>query len=64
MDVPKIEAANCIRSSRRQEAGSYIELVVSSSQDRSGRSRSKQEIIDLALAELAEFFPAIREAKL
>ena len=42
--------------------GSYIELVVSSS--RSLVEAGKQEIIDLALKELAEFFPDVREAKL
>jgi squalene-associated FAD-dependent desaturase len=42
--------------------GSYIELVVSSS--KSIVETRKQEIIDLALKELAEFFPAVREAKL
>ncbi len=41
---------------------SYIELVVSSS--KSIVESSKQEIIDLALKELAEFFPAVCEAKL
>jgi zeta-carotene desaturase len=42
--------------------GSYIELVVSSS--KSLVDKPRQEIIDLALHELAEFFPAVREAKL
>lgn len=40
----------------------YLELVVSASKSLVGKSR--QEIIDLALRELAEFFPAVREAKL
>jgi squalene-associated FAD-dependent desaturase len=44
------------------ERGSYVELVVSSS--KSLVDKSKQEIIDLALTELKEFFPAAREAKL
>ncbi|HEY1801210.1 MAG TPA: hydroxysqualene dehydroxylase HpnE [Terriglobales bacterium] len=44
------------------EAGSYLELVVSAS--RSLVEKSRQEIIDLALAELAEFFPDVRNAKL
>jgi squalene-associated FAD-dependent desaturase len=43
-------------------APSYVELVISSS--KSLRERSRQEIIDLALKELREFFPAAREAKL
>lgn len=41
---------------------SYLELVVSSS--KSLVAKSRQEIIDLAVGELAEFFPAAREAKL
>jgi zeta-carotene desaturase len=42
--------------------GSYVELVVSSS--KSLIEKSRQEIIDLALQELREFFPAAREANL
>jgi zeta-carotene desaturase len=42
--------------------GSYIELVVSSSKTLIERSRS--EIVDLALSEVREFFPAAREANL
>jgi squalene-associated FAD-dependent desaturase len=42
--------------------GSYIELVVSSSKALVEKSRS--EIIDLALAELGEFLPEARSAKL
>ncbi|HUS20108.1 MAG TPA: hydroxysqualene dehydroxylase HpnE [Terriglobales bacterium] len=42
--------------------GSYIELVVSSS--KSLVEKSRQEIIDLALQELADFFPLVSEAKL
>ena len=42
--------------------GSYVELVVSSS--KSLISKSRQEIIDLALNELREFFPRAREANL
>jgi squalene-associated FAD-dependent desaturase len=41
---------------------SYIEVVVSAS--KSLVEKQRQEIIDLALAELADFFPKIREAKL
>ena len=53
-----------ILSSRRQsgETGSYLELVVSSSKTLVDKSRN--EIIDLAMRELAEFFPAVRDAKL
>ena len=42
--------------------GSYIELVVSSSKSLIDKSRS--EIVDLALAEVREFFPAARQANL
>jgi squalene-associated FAD-dependent desaturase len=44
------------------DPGSYVELVISSS--KSLREQSRQEIIDLALHELREFFPAAREANL
>jgi squalene-associated FAD-dependent desaturase len=43
-------------------AGSYIELVVSSSKSLIEKSRA--EIVDLALAEVRDFFPAAREATL
>ena len=43
------------------KSGSYIELVVSAS--RSLLEKSRQEILDLAQAELAEFFPRAKEAK-
>jgi squalene-associated FAD-dependent desaturase len=48
----------------RAESGgaSYIELVVSSS--KALVEKSRQEILDLALRELKEFFPAAAEAKL
>jgi zeta-carotene desaturase len=45
-----------------QANGSYIELVISSSKNLIEKSR--REIIDLVLAEVREFFPAAREAKL
>jgi zeta-carotene desaturase len=41
---------------------SYVELVISSS--KSLINKSRQEIIDLALKELREFFPAARDAQL
>ncbi|HTV64818.1 MAG TPA: hydroxysqualene dehydroxylase HpnE, partial [Bryocella sp.] len=44
------------------QQGSYLELVVSSSKALVDKPR--QEIIDLAVRELAEFFPAAHEAKL
>jgi squalene-associated FAD-dependent desaturase len=43
-------------------AGSYIELVVSSSKTLIDKSRT--EIVDLALSEVREFFPAAHEANL
>jgi squalene-associated FAD-dependent desaturase len=41
---------------------SYVELVISSS--KSLIDKSRQEIIDLALSELREFFPGVRDAAL
>ncbi|MCU1306849.1 MAG: Carotene 7,8-desaturase [Acidobacteriaceae bacterium] len=46
----------------RPASGSYVELVVSSSKSLVDSPRG--EIIELALKELAEFFPAVAEAKL
>jgi squalene-associated FAD-dependent desaturase len=43
-------------------AGSYVELVVSSSKTLIDKSRA--EIVELALSEVREFFPAAREANL
>jgi squalene-associated FAD-dependent desaturase len=42
-------------------AGSYLELVVSSS--KSMLEMGRNEIMDIALRELAEFFPKVREAR-
>jgi len=42
--------------------GSYIELIVSSSKTLIDKSRT--EIVDMALSEVREFFPAAREANL
>jgi zeta-carotene desaturase len=47
---------------RAGSSGDYLELVVSASKTLVPMQR--QEIIDLALRELAEFFPIVREAKL
>jgi uncharacterized protein with NAD-binding domain and iron-sulfur cluster len=47
---------------KSEERPSYVELVISSS--KSLIEKSRQEIIDLALTELREFFPAARDAKL
>ena len=46
----------------RTAEGSYLELVVSSS--KSLVDKSKNEIVDLAVRELGEFFPAARNARL
>lgn len=45
-----------------KSGGRYLQLVVSAS--RSLIEKSRQEIVDLAIAELAEFFPRVREARL
>jgi squalene-associated FAD-dependent desaturase len=47
---------------RRGEPGSYIELVVSAS--KSLVEMQRQPIIDLAVKELAQFFPIVSQAKL
>lgn len=46
----------------QKRQGNYIELVISAS--RAFAAYGRQEAIDLALRELGEFFPAMREAKL
>jgi len=51
-----------LQPAHRNQQGSYIELVVSSS--KSLVPMQRQEIIDLALRELAQFFPAVSSAKL
>jgi zeta-carotene desaturase len=51
-----------IIQARGNGGGSYVELVVSSS--KSLVEKSRNEIVELAVRELAEFFPAAREAKL
>ena len=47
---------------QREDVGTYVELVVSSS--KSLVETGRQEIIDLAVRELREFFPKAHEAKL
>jgi squalene-associated FAD-dependent desaturase len=47
---------------RENGTGSYVELVVSSSKSLIEKSRG--EIVDLAVQELGEFFPAVQDAKL
>ena len=44
----------------RDGNGSYVELVISSS--KSLVEKSRQEVLEMALRELGEFFPAVREA--
>jgi len=46
----------------RQHEGSYLELVQSASREFAARER--KEAIEQALAELTEFFPQVKEAKL
>jgi zeta-carotene desaturase len=50
------------RLQRRNDPGSYVELVVSAS--KSMVEMQRQEIIDLAVRELGSFFPVVREATL
>jgi len=50
------------RASGPLAAGSYLELVVSSS--KSLVQKSRNEIVDLAMRELTEFFPGVKEARL
>ena len=45
-----------------KQDGRYVQLVVSAS--RSLRNMSRGDVISLALKELAEFFPSVRDAKL
>ncbi|HZD50320.1 MAG TPA: hydroxysqualene dehydroxylase HpnE [Silvibacterium sp.] len=51
-----------LQPAHRTQQGSYVELVVSSS--KSLVPLQRQEIIDLALRELARFFPAVSSANL
>jgi len=51
-----------IRSNNGAPTGSYIELVISSSKTLIDKSRA--EIVNLAVSEVREFFPAAREANL
>ncbi|HLH06399.1 MAG TPA: hydroxysqualene dehydroxylase HpnE [Terriglobales bacterium] len=53
---------NKSRLQGRKDEGSYLELVVSSS--KSLVEKPKQEIVDIAMRELAEFFPVVAQAKL
>jgi zeta-carotene desaturase len=51
-----------LQPTHRAAEGSYLELVVSAS--KSLVPMARQEIIDLALRELAQFFPAVTSAHL
>lgn len=55
-------ARNTILGNEGIESASYVELVISASKSLVAMSRG--EIIDLAMRELAEFFPTVREAQL
>jgi squalene-associated FAD-dependent desaturase len=61
-DLSRAVTASKTNPALAPEGGSYIELVVSSSKSLIDKSRS--EIVDLALAEVREFFPAARAANL
>ena len=50
------------RENPKEQPGSYIELVVSCSRDLV--DKPKAEIVDMAVKEAQEFFPAARQAKL
>ena len=60
--TPAPERRENANSTDSSASGSYIELVVSSSKTLIDKSRS--EIVDLALGEVREFFPAARNANL
>jgi zeta-carotene desaturase len=56
------KSKNSAVGTTEESRGSYIELVISSS--KSLLNKPRQEIIDLALKEVREFFPAARNANL
>ena len=62
LDFSRADQSPNVGGTLAPEVPSYIELVVSSSKSLIEKSRS--EIIDLALAEVREFFPAARQANL
>ncbi|HWX56335.1 MAG TPA: hydroxysqualene dehydroxylase HpnE [Verrucomicrobiae bacterium] len=49
-------------SARKAGQGSYVELVVSAS--KSLVQKSREEVLELGLRELADFFPVVKESKL
>ena len=57
-----VNETNGVLAPASNETGSYIELVVSASKTLIDKSRA--EIVELALAEVREFFPAARDANL
>ncbi|HEX9119848.1 MAG TPA: hydroxysqualene dehydroxylase HpnE [Terriglobales bacterium] len=59
---PRVGSLSESESRRDGTSGSYVELVVSSSTGLI--EKSKQDILDLALRELTEFFPEVSHAKL
>jgi len=59
--IRDIESQNAQRNTAN-ELPSYVEIVISAS--KSLINKPRQEIIDLALAELREFFPGARDANL
>jgi len=59
---PRIDPKTQARATASVGTPSYVELVISSS--KSLIDKSRQEIIDLALRELREFFPGARDANL
>ncbi len=56
------QKSKILATRKDSDQGSYLELVVSSSKTLVDKPR--QEIIDLAVRELAEFFPTVRQATL
>ena len=58
----KSRIQSAVRGTPENGAGSYVELVVSAA--KSLVNTSKNDIVDLAVRELREFFPLAREAKL
>lgn len=63
-ETPSDETHNSQLTTQNSQipTGSYLELVVSSS--KSLVEKPRQEIIDLAVRELADFFPIVRDAQL
>jgi zeta-carotene desaturase len=63
-EILELSGMDKIETESRRDGtkGSYVELVVSSS--KTLVDRSKQDILDLALRELTDFFPEVSQAKL